>query len=49
MYVPNNAMGSSLYSGFEANNLVNFYNSNLLDDMLIKNQSKFMNKSFGGT
>lgn len=43
MYVPANAggnpnsMGSSLYSGFEANNLVNFYNSNLLDEMLNKN------------
>lgn len=43
MYVPANAsanpnaIGSSLYSGFEANNLVNFYNSNLLDEMLNKN------------
>ena len=40
-------MGSSLYSGFEANNLVNFYNSNLLDEMLNKNQNKYMNKSYG--
>ena len=40
-------MGSSLYSGIEANNLVNFYNSNLLDEMLNKNQGKYMNKSFG--
>ena len=37
VYVPQNPMGSSLYSGFEANNLVNFYNSNLLDEMLSKN------------
>ena len=36
-----NAMGSSLYTGFEANNLVNFYNSNLLDEMLSKSQGKY--------
>ena len=47
VYVPQNPMGSSLYSGFEANNLVNFYNSNLLDEMLNKNQGKYMSKSFG--
>ena len=36
---------SQMYTGMvnsaEANNLVNFYNSNLLDEMLSKNQSKF--------
>lgn len=50
MYMPvNNANvnKSQLYQGIDANNLVNFYNSNLLDEMLQKNQSKFMNKSFG--
>ena len=47
VYVPQNPMGSSLYSGLEANNLVNFYNSNLLDEMLNKNQGKYLNKSFG--
>ena len=47
VYVPQNPMGSSLYSGIEANNLVNFYNSNLLDEMLNKNQGKYLNKSFG--
>lgn len=42
-----NVNKSQLYQGIDANNLVNFYNSNLLDEMLQKNQSKFMNKSFG--
>ena len=36
-----------MYAGLEANNLVNFYNSNLLDEMLAKNQGKFLNKSYG--
>ena len=49
VYVPNAAqVGNSLYSGIEANNLVNFYNSNLLDEMLQKNQGKYMSKSYGG-
>ena len=39
VFVPQNPMGNSLYSGFEANNLVNFYNSNLLDEMLSKNNT----------
>ena len=38
-----------MYTGLEANNLVNFYNSNLLDEMFAKNknQGKFLNKSYG--
>lgn len=36
-----------MYTGLEAHSLVNFYNSNLLDDMLQKNQSKFLNKNYG--
>jgi len=48
MFVPQNPVGSNLYKGLDANNLVNFYNSNLLDEMLSKSQSKYMNKSFGG-
>ena len=36
-----------MYAGLEANNLVNFYNSNLLDEVLAKNQGKFLNKSYG--
>ena len=52
MYVPgangtNSQMGNNMYTGLEANHLVNFYNSNLLDDMFNKNQNKFMNKSYG--
>lgn len=35
-----------MYNGIDANNLVNFYNSNILDEMLSKNQGKFINKSF---
>ena len=43
-------MPSNMYAGLEANHLVNFYNSNLLDEMLQKNQSnKFMNKSYGAS
>ena len=52
MYVPgangtNSQMGNNMYTGLEANHLVNFYNSNLLDDMFNKNQNKFMSKSYG--
>jgi len=36
-----------MYTGLEANNLVNFYNSNLIDEMLQKNQGKLLNKSYG--
>lgn len=39
-----------MYTGLEANHLVNFYNSNLLDEMLQKNnQNKFMNKNYNAT
>ena len=39
MYVPNQAqnVAPTMYAGLKANNLVNFYNSNLLDEMLQKN------------
>ena len=37
VFVPNQAHPGGMYTGMEANNLVNFYNSNLLDEMLNKN------------
>ena len=36
-----------MYAGLKANNLVNFYNSNLLDQMLQKKLGKIMNKLYG--
>ena len=41
-------MTGNMYSGLEANNLVNFYNSNLLDEMLQKNQGKMLSKQYAG-
>ena len=47
VFMPNQGGGAHMYSaGLEANNLVNFYNSNLLDEMLAKNQGKFPNKPY---
>lgn len=39
MYVPTNniAGANTMYAGLAANELVNFYNSNLLDEMFAKN------------
>lgn len=45
VYVPSQSQ-MGMYSGLDANNLVNFYNSNILDEMLQKGPGKFINKNF---
>ena len=51
MYVPNQAqnVAPTMYAGLEANNLVNFYNSSLLDEMLQKTRKKLWISYTGAT